>query len=319
MFKLSVQTTGMFGFFGWDGTYRLIAETGFESADANLDQLFPFTKVRVREPIPSFYRKETSDLETLEAFKPIKEASEKYGVTHFQGHAPFPSVLFDTHAGDEEYNEQIFEMIRKSIIGADYINCRNLVVHPFFYYYGAKTNPQDIWDMNIEKYLHLSKTSKEYGVKICLENMFAPNRGRSYADICDNPYEAAKYVDTLNSIAGEGTFGFCLDTGHALVGGVDVKDFMILMGDRITCLHVHDNPGHDIHMAPFEGMLDWKRFVEGLAEIRFDKTMDFETHGIWDRFGPEVGPYMLKVVEQTGRYFDREVEKLVKQADEDAR
>ena len=80
MFKLSVQTTGMFGFFGWDGTYRLIAETGFESADANLDQLFPFTRVRVREPIPSFYRKETSDLETLEAFKPIKEASEKYGV-----------------------------------------------------------------------------------------------------------------------------------------------------------------------------------------------------------------------------------------------
>ena len=312
MFKLSIQTTGIFGPYSWDDTYRLIAEAGFESADANLDQLFPFTKVKVREPIPKFFLKETSDLETLEHFKPIREAAEKYGITHFQGHAPFPSVLFDTHAGDEEYNAAIFEMIRKSIIGADYINCRNLVIHPFFYYYGAKTNPKDIWDMNIDRYIKLSKTSKEYGVKICLENMFAPNRGRSFADICDNPYEAAKYVDTLNSLAGEGTFGFCFDTGHALVGGVDCKDFLTFMGDRITCLHVHDNDGRDVHMAPFEGLLDWDRFLEGLAEIGFHETMDFETHGVVNRFGPELTPYVLKLIERTGRLFDRKVEELVK-------
>ncbi|MBQ6541030.1 MAG: sugar phosphate isomerase/epimerase [Lachnospiraceae bacterium] len=312
MFRLSVQTTGIYGPRDWDETYRLIAETGFECADANLDQLFPFTKVKVREPIPAFFRKETGDLETLEHFKPIRDAARKYGITHFQGHAPFPSVLFDTHAGDEEYNAAIFEMIRKSIIGADYIDCRNLVIHPFFYYYGAKTNPQDIWDMNIDRYLRLSKTAKEYGVKICLENMFAPNRGKSFADICDNPYEAAKYVDTLNSLAGEGTFGFCFDTGHALVGGVDCKDFLTFMGDRITCLHVHDNDGRDVHMAPFEGLLDWERFLEGLAEIRFDTTMDFETHGAMYRFGPELAPYILKLIEQTGRMFARKVEELVK-------
>ena len=76
MFKLSIQTTGIFGPYSWDDTYRLIAEAGFESADANLDQLFPFTKVKVREPIPKFFRKETSDMETLEHFKPIREAAE---------------------------------------------------------------------------------------------------------------------------------------------------------------------------------------------------------------------------------------------------
>ena len=315
MFQLSVQTTGMFAHFGWDETYRLIAEAGFESADANLDQLFPYTKVKVREPIPAFFRKETSDRETLEHFRPIRDAAKKYGITHFQGHAPFPSVLFDTQPGDEEYNAAIFEMIRKSIIGADYIDCRNLVIHPFFYYHGWKTNPQDIWDMNMDRYIRLSKTAKEYGVRICLENMFSPNKGKCFADICDNPYEAAKYVDTLNSIAGKGTFGFCFDTGHALVAGVDAKDFLTYMGDRITCLHVHDNDGRDVHMAPYEGAFDWDRFLEGLAEIRFHTTMDFEIHGIWKRFGPELGVYMLKVIERTGRVFDRRVEELVRQAE----
>ena len=61
-------------------------------------------------------------------------------------------------------------------------------------------------------------------------------------------------MDTLNEIAGEKLFGFCLDTGHLLIVCRDVYAAIIELGDRLIALHVHDNDGvHDDHNAPFVG------------------------------------------------------------------
>ena len=99
------------------------------------------------------------------------------------------------------------------------------------------------------------------------------------------------------------------DTGHLLLVGLDVKNAMIELGDRITAFHVHDNDGaHDQHLAPYMGVLDWNRFVEGLKAIGYNKTMSFETFNIWNVMDEEIAPKMMKFIAECGRTFARRAE-----------
>ena len=314
MFKLAVQTGGIDDRFGVDGAYRLIREAGFDAVDANVDHLFPTGDLRNKRPIPHFFRRDAGEQEIMEAFRPYREAAEKYGLENYQAHAPFPSVIQNGPADNEEYNEALLEMLRRTVIGAASIHCRNLVIHPFYYDYEHQCSLEEEWELNRKAYLRLAATAKEYGVTICLENMFRYYRGKRIAGVCNSPYEAAAYVDRLNEEAGTNVFGFCLDTGHALLVGTDIKNFITALGDRIACFHVHDNNGiEDQHLAPFMGVQDWDRFIEGLAAVRYDKTVSFETFNIWNRVDAELCPDLLKFIEKSGRMFDRKAEEIIRQ------
>ena len=313
MFKLAVQTGGIVERYGIDGAYRLIKETGFEAVDANVDHLFPTKDIRQKAPVPSFFRKDASEKDVIEAFRPYKEAAEKYGVDNYQAHAPFPSVLQNGPEGNEDYNEAIIEVLRRTVIGAASANVKNLVIHPFYYDYEHQCSPEEEWELNRKSYLSLAETAKKYGVTICLENMFRTHNGKRIAGTCNNPYEAVSFVDRLNEEAGGRVFGFCLDTGHALLAGTDVEKFMTILGGRIECFHVHDNNGiEDQHLAPYMGVQDWNRFIEGLAAIRFEKTLSFETFNVWNRVDEALCPEMLAFIEKAGRMFDRRAEALLR-------
>ena len=83
---------------------------------------------------------------------------------------------------------------------------------------------------------------------------------------------------------------------------------MMQLGDRIEAFHVHDNDGKDDqHLAPYMGVLDWNRFVEGLHAIRYDKTLSFETYNIWNVIDRELCPDFLRFIARTGRMFARRV------------
>ena len=42
------------------------------------------------------------------------------------------------------------------------------------------------------------------------------------------------------------------------------------LGDYIGCLHVHDNDGiHDLHQAPYSGVIDWKEVMQALKDINY--------------------------------------------------
>lgn len=300
MIKLSVQTGGIEEVYGIDGTYQLIKEAGFEAADVNLDHLFLPPAIRDRTKAPAFAG---TDEECLQYFRPWKAAAEKYGIDNYQAHAPFPSYVYDP--GDE-YNDYLLTVLEKTIMGCAYIGCHNLVIHPFFLPYDQQVTPQEEWDVNIARYSALIPASKKYGVKILLENMFTGYRGKRYAACCSDIATACRYIDTLNEIAGEEVFGFCLDTGHLLLLGKDIKTAMVQLGSRIKAFHVHDNDGvSDQHLAPYMGLLDWNRFVEGLKEIKFDSTMSFETFNIWNVVDKELCPSLLRFICETGRMFAR--------------
>ena len=298
MIKVGVQTGGIEEHFGVDGAYQVIKEAGFDAVDVNLDHLLSGEQIRRSEHVPAF---DAEGEELLAYFQPWKDASEKYGIDNYQAHAPFPCYVAEPSNG---YNDYLLEVLKKTIIGCAYIGCHRLVIHPFFLDYKRKLDPQVEWDLNIARYSQLIPLAKEHGVTICLENMFTAFNAKRYEAICSDITMACKYVDTLNEIAGERVFAFCVDTGHLLLLGKDIKQAIVQLGDRIECFHVHDNNGaEDQHMPPYTGKLDWNRFVEALKAIGFDKTMCFETYYIWTYIDPKAGCSFLRYIADCGRRF----------------
>lgn len=303
MMRIGVQTGGPEEIYGVDTTYKLIKEAGFDAVDVNLDHLLSVRKIFSGEHAAVF---DGTEEECLEFFRPWKEAAEKYGLENYQAHALFPGYV---QSYGEAYDAYLLEALKKTIMGCAYIGCRRLVIHPFFLSYDKQLDPQTEWELNIQRYSELIPAAKQYGVKLLLENMFTAYRGRNYAAICSDISKACKYIDTLNEIAGEKVFGFCLDTGHLLLLGLDVKNAMIQLGDRIEAFHVHDNDGIlDQHLAPYMGKLDWNRFVEGLREIGYQGVVSFETFNIWNTVDHELCPSLMKFIAETGRMFVRRAE-----------
>ena len=296
MIKLSVQTGGPEEALGIDGAYRLIAECGFDAVDANIDHLVSYSAI-CEKKVPACMTGDTMDMELV---RPWRDAAIKYALENYQAHAPFPSYLYN----EPEYNDVLIRMLQNTIRACDYINCRNLIVHPFFTNYENRLDPETEWKVNIERYSALIPVAREYGVTVCLENMFTAYKGKIMASVCANADDVCRYIDTLNDIAGAKTFGFCLDTGHLLLVGGDIKNTMVKLGDRICAFHVHDNNGiTDQHLAPYMGVQDWDAFVDGLRAIGYNKTMSFETFNVWNTVDKELCPTMLKYIAQAGRMF----------------
>ena len=303
--KIAIQTAGAQGRLGVDGTYKLFKECGFDGVDVNLDGLFTYRDI-VERKRPALFDG-CSDEEFKKALDPWKNAAEKYGIDNFQAHAPFPSCVYD----GGEFNEFMIGVLIKTVEAARYIGCRRLVVHPFFYGYDRKITPAEEWDLNIKSYSRLIEAAAENDVIICLENMFSANRGKITSACCSDISAACDYVDELNRIAGGRRFAFCLDTGHLLLLGLDVYDVMIKLGCRIEAFHVHDNDGqHDLHVAPYMGILDWNRFIKGLRDIGFDSTMSFETYNVWNVVDSELCPQVIKLIADTGRMFARRKDRI---------
>ncbi|MBR4768165.1 MAG: sugar phosphate isomerase/epimerase [Lachnospiraceae bacterium] len=292
MFQLAVQLGGISKDRCTDAenltdAYRLIQETGFDAVDANFDHLFIANRIKGHE-YSEIFKPGRSDLEVAEYFKPWKIAADAVGIKNYQGHAPFPSL--NQAERDDEYDAYLMDVLRKTIIGAAVADCHNLVIHGFYYKYEAMTSFEEDYERNLERYLSLAKTAKENGVTICVENLCQHKGDIDYANFLNNGMTAARFIDDLNREAGSRVFGFCLDVGHAILGAQDPKNFVISLGDRLQCLHVHDNNKlTDQHLAPFMGVLDWDRFLEGLKEIRYNKTLSFETF----RFSRLVNSYGL--------------------------
>ena len=296
--KISVQTGGIEEHIGIDACYRMIREAGFDAVDVNLDHLLPPPEIKGGKRAEAF---EGSDEEILAYFRPWKEAAEKYGLDNYQAHAPFSSYVVNPTG---EYNAYLMHVLEKTIMGCESIGCRRLIIHPFFLGYPDQVDEQAEWETNISRYAALIPAAKRYGVTICLENMFMVDRGHVYMACCTDIDWSCRMVDELNRIAGGRVFGFCLDTGHLTLSGVDVKNAMTTLGDRIECFHVHANDGrNDIHQGPYMGVVDWERFIEGLREIGWNKPLSFETYNIWNTFDKQLAPDVMKLIAKTGRYF----------------
>lgn len=279
---------------------RMLASAGFEGIDLNLNNLLPSTQIRAGETGGFFSLPEE---EMCRLLQPYREAAEKYGLSFVQAHAPFPN--YNADPGMQEYVRQSVE---KSIMLCGYLHCPRLVVHGGSRPYLERMNQQEERAFNLDMYSSLIPMLKKHHVVCCLENLFSRYRERIMESVCGDPHDAIFYVDTLNRMAGEHCFGFCLDTGHVNLLSRDIYSVIMLLGDRIEALHINDNNGlEDEHLFPYMGTICWERFLQGLRDIGYAHDLSFETfHGL-DTFDAELAPQLLDLLYATGAMFRRRI------------
>ena len=66
------------------------------------------------------------------------------------------------------------------------------------------------------------------------------------------------------------------------------------MGDRVACLHVHDNDTFDDwHFPPFLLDLDWTEIAKALADINYQGYITLESDNILADIPTDLYPAML--------------------------
>lgn len=229
-------------------------------------------------------------------------------------HAPYP--VFVPGYEREQQNAYLLEnVVPKSFKFAHFMGIPYMVIHPWKLQYEADKKKE--FELNLEFFKSLIGIARENNVVVCLENLYGGQAGRIVEGPCADPDEAVYYLDTLNNMAGEERFAFCLDTGHMNLVGRDAYETIMKLGKRIRILHLHDNDGvGDLHQMPFtfnakgEGNMgvDWEGVIRGLRDTGFEGTLSFETFPCMNSFPDRMKQAALNTIADIGRYLKSEIE-----------
>lgn len=274
--KLSTQTDALIKNFTPEEAVDMLADAGFDAIDLSMFE----------DESTAFIYNDSY----MERILSLRKRAENRGLCFNQAHAPFPSYRVD----DDEYNIKIRPMLIRSIEAAGLAGVKNIVVHPVYFSENKKEN-------NMRLYNELLPYAKAAGVKIALENMWGrdPRSNVIVPNVCSVASELADYADSLDPE----WFTVCLDIGHvSLVHEYEAPFIRELGGDRLTCVHIHDNDNvHDSHICPFLGDLPWEEIAKAFAEINYKGDITLEADNTLHGLPKELYPAALKFMEQAGR------------------
>jgi len=312
MMKISTQSQKLTGQYGVETAYRMIREAGFEAIDWNIDVEWDFNEVKTAQKLEGLCIFEKSQTEIDAHFAKELEEIRRNGLTITQAHAPFG--CYDTRRPDIlEYAISIYQNM---ILFLDRVGCKYVVIHGI--------SKRELWDetqkeidaLNLHLYESLIPTLQQTKqITVCLENLFSGTLklARGYWEgHCSDPHLAAALIDHLNEKAGKKCFGLCLDTGHWNLLRKPMHSYIPIVGNRIVCLHIHDNlQNADSHLIPYAGSIWWKYFLAEMKAIGYSGDLSFETFAQVDkkRLPAELLPAFLSAIADIGKYFRRELEK----------
>lgn len=287
--RLVTQTECLAKRFGDEECVRILANAGFDAVDW------------------SFFEMLNDDCHWCgdswkEHALKLKALGEECGIGFAQAHAPFPSSK-----GEEPFDTVIRERILRSMQAAAVMGVEKIVVHPLQHLNYAK-NKRELYDMNIKFYRSLIPYCEEFGIRVCVENMWQYDDKRRYIvdSVCAQPEEFCAMLDELDSkwIVG------CLDIGHSALIGIEPADFIRAMGSkRLRALHVHDvNYVRDCHTMPFLEKLDWESITEALADIGYEGDFTFEADTFLYALPRELEPDGSALMAKVGRYLISRIE-----------
>lgn len=312
MLQLGVQTKNIVNDTNPEEGFQLMKESGFSCGDFSLNSYLLNTSLYKFE-LNDFFNK--SDIELEKFFTPHKEGAKAAGITINQIHMPYPVYIPN---GSKEINDYLLNNVApKSMRICKFLDCSNIVVHGLKV--ARKLGSEEMEWNYTERFLDsIAPLAKEMKITICIENIYTSIVGHIVEGPCCNATKAAERIDRFNDKHGAEVLGFCFDTGHANLLGIDFEDFITTLGSRLKVLHIHDNDGiGDLHQIPFtftktrenKASTDWNGFVRGLRNIKFDKVLSFETAPVLTAFPSELKATVLKFIADIGKYFSNEIAK----------
>lgn len=288
--------------------FEMLKRAGFNCCDFSLNGYLKNTDI-YQDKLNRFFDKSVKEL--TEFFRPHKEAAETAGIEMNQMHMPYPIYV---PKGDAELNDYLWkQMAPKSMEICRFLECKNIVIHGFKLakYLGSEELE---WQETAKFIDSIALMAKEYGITICIENLYDGIGGHLVEGPCCDARKAAERIDRINDRYGAEVLGFCFDTGHANLVGLDMEQFITTLGHRLKVLHIHDNDGiGDLHQIPFtftktrenQPSTDWDGFIRGLKTIDFKGALSFETAPVLTAFPEAMKEDVLGFIARIGRHFSR--------------
>ena len=110
----------------------------------------------------------------------------------------------------------------------------------------------------LSRYARIVECAEKHNFRLCVENSKATAHLGAVMDRFRGP-----------------NVRFCYDSGHDLGMAWDTEYFYRYLpdyGDRLAAVHIHDSiKGFDMHMAPFDGAIDWERVAKDLAATQYGR------------------------------------------------
>lgn len=272
--RIAVQDAGACDYWGKEAGYAAIAKAGFEAIDWNIDHGLPTPKIRSLDYRGNIFEKPLE--EVLAYYAEEIAIIKKNGLAITQCHAPFPAYI----PGHPELLEYMGSIYERCIEFCHAVGIPRIVVHGISLQQDDYENtPESIDALNHKLYETMIPTLQRCpGVTVCLENLCTWFNGFATEGVCFESHYAAALIDELNEKAGMECFGLCLDVGHLQLVMKDIRSYTRVLGNRIKCLHVHDNDGRaDRHTAPFTGIINWEHVCSALKDIGYSGDLSFET------------------------------------------
>ena len=204
------------------------------------------------------------DLTDDAAVAAAARVADKVGLRIHSVHSPFSSPsedAWDLSQPDPGKRRRAVENHSKVIRSAGRLGAAHVVMHA-----GVRDRGAGRLANCRESLRKLSVVAREARVKIAVENL-APG------------YLVGSVDDMVRMLEGldPEVVGFCLDTGHAMLGSDSPSDYIRALSDRILAVHWHCNDGkEDTHTFPSNGGSECREFLAALAEIGYDLPMTVE-------------------------------------------
>ena len=304
MLEIGVQTQNAIDDGNPGEGFARLRRAGFDCADFSLHG-YLINKEIYQEEINAFFDVPIGELEAF--FAPHKEAARRAGIAIHQMHMPYPVYV---PKGSQKLNRYLWhEVAPKSMRLCAFMGCKYIVIHGFKLARFLGSEAEE-W-AHTEAFLEfLAPMAKEMGITVCIENLYDGIAGHLIEGPCCNAPKCVERIDRMNEKYGAEVLGFCFDTGHANLIGLDFEKFLVTLGSRLKVLHIHDNDGvRDLHQIPFTftrtrentSSTDWAGFIRGLQRIHFDGVLNFETGPALNAFPEALHEDTLRFIAKIGR------------------
>ncbi len=271
----------------FEDALRICAGAGYRYLDANLCGLArPGKKV---SPL--------TQEDWAEKAKEWRQLADRLGITLLQGHAWW-AIGHGVQQGENPGGEFGEEMMRRSVLAAEQLGIRELVVHPYSVFRGDTMLAEEGYADNLRYFSRWAAFFKQHNTEMAIENMVG-KPGSENPSIWADVSRLCRLVDEI----GEAHVGTCLDTGHAFLSGDDPAACARQMGSRLKATHIADNKGdRDAHVSPFMGSIDWPELIRALREIGYQNDFSFETQNLSACFPLAVQPGIIRFSYTLGEY-----------------
>lgn len=204
------------------------------------------------------------DLADENAVRALSEAVNRLPLSVYSVHCGFsyPSEdAWDVSQPDEAARAAALRRHAQVVRGSALLGAHHVVIHP-----GVRHRGEDRLRHSCSSLAELAEVAREAGTVVAVENL-PPDH------LCGSLAEMQQVLDDLDPAV----VGFCLDTGHAMLGEDTLGDYIQALSDRMIGIHWHaSDHGDDAHLFPDVEHGEWDEFFAALDAVGYSRPVTVE-------------------------------------------